>query len=86
MADGGVIPGGTKNNYDHVKDDVDFPDNMDQIDKWILCDAVTSGGLLIAVDGSQADQLLSELRHAGLEAGRIGEVVHDHPNRIVVEL
>ncbi|QOT11296.1 selenide, water dikinase SelD [Paenibacillus sp. JNUCC32] len=85
MADGGVIPGGTKNNYEHVKNDVDFPDSMDQIDKWILCDAVTSGGLLIAVDGSQAEPLLAELRQAGLEAGRIGEVVHDHPNRIVVE-
>ena len=81
-----VLYQGHENNYDHVKDDVDFPNDMDQIDKWILCDAVTSGGLLIAVDGSQADQLLAELREAGLEAGRIGQIVDDHPNRIVVEL
>ena len=42
-----VLYQGHENNYDHVKDDVDFPNDMDQIDKWILCDAVTSGGLLM---------------------------------------
>ncbi|WP_036719374.1 selenide, water dikinase SelD [Paenibacillus sp. JCM 10914] len=85
MAEAGVIPGGTKNNFDHVKDEIDFPEEMDQIDKWILCDAVTSGGLLIAVEGSQAEQLLHELLNAGLEAGRVGEVHRDHPGRIAVE-
>jgi len=85
LAELGVIPGGTKNNFDHVKDSVDFPAGMDQYDKWILSDAVTSGGLLIAVEGSQADALLQELLAAGLEAGRIGEVVSEHGGRISVE-
>ena len=85
MADSGVIPGGTKNNHDHVSDSVQFPEEMDQIDRWILCDAVTSGGLLISVEGSEAGQLLQELRHAGLEAGMIGRVTEEHPGRIVVQ-
>src|SRR5699024_4959665 len=50
LAEGGTIPAGTKNNYQHVAEDVTYPSSMNQVDKWILCDAVTSGGLLLAVD------------------------------------
>ncbi len=48
---------------------------MDQIDKWILADAVTSGGLLIAVSNDQADDLLTELREQKVEAAIIGEIL-----------
>ncbi|WP_106769803.1 selenide, water dikinase SelD [Paenibacillus faecalis] len=85
MAEAGVIPGGTKNNHNHVSDSVDFPEHMDQIDRWILCDAVTSGGLLIAVEEGDAETLLQELLDAGVEAGLIGRVTSDHPGRIVVK-
>ncbi|MBO2942712.1 selenide, water dikinase SelD [Paenibacillus sp. F411] len=85
LAEAGVIPGGTKNNHEHVKGDVDFPDEMDQIDRWILCDAVTSGGLLISVQGDEADQLLQQLKERGLEAAVIGRVGEEHPGRITVE-
>ncbi|MFI2856708.1 selenide, water dikinase SelD [Paenibacillus sp. JSM ZJ436] len=85
LAEAGVIPGGTKNNHEHVKGDVDFPEEMDQIDRWILCDAVTSGGLLISVQGDEADQLLQQLKERGLEAAVIGRVGEEHPGRITVE-
>ncbi|MFC7679710.1 selenide, water dikinase SelD [Paenibacillus sp. GCM10028914] len=85
IAEAGVIPGGTKNNHAHVSDSVQFPEEMDQIDRWILCDAVTSGGLLIAVDESEAGKLLQELLDAGVEAGMIGRVTSQHPGTIVVE-
>ncbi|WP_411852874.1 selenide, water dikinase SelD [Virgibacillus halodenitrificans] len=74
LADSGAVPGGTKNNFKHVQDMITFPENMDQIDQWILCDAVTSGGLLIAVSSKEADQLFTELREKGVEAQIIGEV------------
>ncbi|WMT40225.1 selenide, water dikinase SelD [Paenibacillus sp. D2_2] len=85
LAENGFIPGGTKNNFAHVETDISFPDTMDQIDRWILCDAVTSGGLLIAVAAEEADSLLDELVKAGVEASLIGEVTDQHPGRIVVE-
>ncbi|MFY4777043.1 selenide, water dikinase SelD [Metabacillus sp. RGM 3146] len=84
LAEQGVIPGGTKNNYRHLEGDVTFPEAMDQIDQWILCDAVTSGGLLISVSPNDADALLHDLKTAGVEAAQIGEVVEDHPGHIVV--
>src|SRR5699024_1837616 len=53
LAEKGAVPGGSKNNYQHTEDMVTYPEDMNQVDKWLLCDAVTSGGLLIAV--SEAD-------------------------------
>ncbi|KIL34256.1 segregation protein A [Cohnella kolymensis] len=85
LADKGFVPGGTKNNFAHVENDVSFPDTMDQTGRWILCDAVTSGGLLISVKGEQAEQLLQELRDSGVEASLIGEVIADHPGHITVK-
>ncbi|MFC3041277.1 selenide, water dikinase SelD [Virgibacillus xinjiangensis] len=84
LAEGGAVPGGTKNNFAHLEGDVTFPETMDQIDQWILCDAVTSGGLLIAVDGSEAENLLSDLIGAGVEAAIIGEATEENPGHITV--
>ncbi|MBM7564822.1 selenide, water dikinase SelD [Paenibacillus sacheonensis] len=84
LAEEGFVPGGTKNNFAHVQDSISFADSIDQIGQWILCDAVTSGGLLIAVAGDQADDLLDKLKLAGVEAGMIGETTADHPGRIAV--
>lgn len=85
LAEQGNVPGGTKNNFAHVEGDIDFPAELDQIGRWILCDAVTSGGLLISVEAGQADELLQALVQAGVEASLIGEVTEQHPGRIVVE-
>lgn len=85
MAEAGVIPGGSKNNHAHVSGSVQFPEAMDDIDRLILCDAVTSGGLLIALDQEEALKLLQELQEAGVEAGMIGRVTDQHPGTIVVE-
>ncbi|WP_217596384.1 selenide, water dikinase SelD [Cohnella sp. GbtcB17] len=84
LAEGGLVPGGTKKNYEHVSPHVTFPDAMDQTDRWILCDAVTSGGLLIAVADEQAEALLQALIAAGVEASIVGETVAEHPGQIVV--
>lgn len=84
LAEAGAVPGGTKNNYAHLEGDVTFPESLDQIDQWILCDAVTSGGLLISVAGEEAEQLLADLQKAGVEAALIGEVTEEHPGQIQV--
>lgn len=84
LAEEGFVPGGTKNNFAHLQGAVTFPGSMDQIDQWILCDAVTSGGLLISVAADQTDALLADLIEAGVEAHIIGETTSDHPGHIVV--
>lgn len=84
LAEEGFVPGGTKNNYRHVQESVQFPEHLDDIGQWILCDAVTSGGLLISVAGEEADELLGKLQAAGVEARIIGEVTAEPAGRIQV--
>lgn len=85
LAEKGAIPGGTKNNFAHLEGSVTFSETMDQIDQYILCDAVTSGGLLISVSGDQAEELLESMIKAGVEASIIGEVTSSQPGHIIVE-
>ncbi|GAA0604027.1 selenide, water dikinase SelD [Virgibacillus siamensis] len=85
LAESGSVPGGTKNNFKHVQDVVTYPDTMDQIDKWILCDAVTSGGLLIAAATDDANSLLNDLQKNGVDAHIIGEVVDGKAGTITVK-
>ena len=84
LAVDGAVPGGTKNNIAHLEGDVSFPNDMEQIDKWILCDAVTSGGLLLSVAEQDADKLQQELLEHGVESAIIGEVTAGHPGHITV--
>lgn len=84
LAEAGFVPGGTKNNFAHLQGSVTYADELDQIDQWILCDAVTSGGLLIAVDAPEAGKLLAQLRDAGVDAHLIGEVTEEHAGHIRV--
>ena len=41
----------------------------------MLCDAQTSGGLLISVPGERAETLLAALAAGGVDAAAIGEVL-----------
>lgn len=84
LAEAGNVPGGTKNNHAHVADGVTYAEAIDQIGEWILCDAVTSGGLLMAAAPECADDLLAALQAAGVDAHMIGEAVADHPGCIIV--
>lgn len=72
LATAGVIPGGTFNNLEYVKKDVDF-DTLTRTNQLLLCDAQTSGGLLLALSMEQADSYINDLHQAGIStAGIIG--------------
>ncbi|MFB1051027.1 selenide, water dikinase SelD [Paraliobacillus sp. JSM ZJ581] len=85
LAEAGAVPGGTKNNLDHVKENVTFSEQFDQINQWMLADAVTSGGLLLAVSKEDANALLDELHQNGIEATQIGEITTGNAGHIQVK-
>ena len=67
-----VMPGGTRKNLataleNGARFDARLPDGL----AAVLCDAQTSGGLLIAVANSQAAPLLDALRAAGVRSASI---------------
>ena len=71
FASANIIPGGTLNNLDYVSDYAIWSENISQIDKIILCDAQTSGGLLISLPPKDAEKLIQLLHSKGIEAASI---------------
>ncbi len=73
LATAGIIPGGTYNNLDFVKPFVDFG-IISRTQQLLLCDAQTSGGLLVALTEKDAALYLKALQEAGIkEACAIGK-------------
>jgi len=69
----GMLPEGLKRNKSFVGRDVDS--NLDGPVYDLLCDPQTSGGLLIALPGERAGDLLDALSRSGVEGTReVGEV------------
>lgn len=70
------IPGGTQNNYAFTKNKVKYADNISDIDKMILNDAQTSGGLLICIDAKHKTEAINYAAQLGMQYFvEIGNVV-----------
>ena len=59
---GDLAPGGTHANWRFLRESVTYEAGIDEHAQLLLCDAQTSGGLLIAVAVRDADALLGALR------------------------
>jgi selenide,water dikinase len=76
LADRDVVPGGTTTNLKHATEVTEWADGISAAERLLLCDAQTSGGMLIAVDRSESENLVRALeRHKTPVASQIGEVV-----------
>lgn len=80
-----VVPGGTFRNMNGVEDSMDWDDALTDQQRLLMCDAQTSGGLLISVTKDKVEQLLSELEISGVETRVIvGEITAENAGRIRV--
>ena len=61
LAAAGCIAGGTRRNLEDVSADVVWEESLTDLQRLLLCDAQTSGGLLIAVAPDRAEALVAEL-------------------------
>jgi selenide,water dikinase len=85
LAQQGVIPGGTQANHRWIADNVTYDEALSQAEQYVLCDAVTSGGLLVSIPQAEAESSLEALQARGIEAAIVGHVVADHPGCIHVK-
>jgi selenide,water dikinase len=86
LAGQNIVPGGTVSNRNFMEGKVDWGKDICEEAKLILCDAQTSGGLLISVTKNKAQKLLSSLKKRGVKSSSIlGEVIKDKRCRIKVE-
>ena len=74
LAEAGLIPGGTRRNLHAVQGMVEWDRSISESLRFVIGDAQTSGGLLIATPDGAA--LVKALETAGVEgAAQIGEIV-----------
>jgi len=78
LADDLIIPAGTSRNHEYLGDCVVWDDGVEYEEQMILCDAQTSGGLLISVPAEKSAALIESLENSGaLAASRIGKITED---------
>lgn len=76
LANDDVIPGGTKRNMKYVEDKITYMNNLSIHCKALLCDAQTSGGLLIAMKEEDAKEYIKEIEELSFGyANIIGQVI-----------
>lgn len=79
----GAIASGTSRNYEYLRPRVTFT-GLDEFDEIILCDAQTSGGLLMAVPEEKLDTLTATLRQRSVEPAHVGEITGPGDGRIEI--
>lgn len=81
----GAIPGGTVRNLESVVDDIAWHKSAKESDKILVCDAQTSGGLLISVSSEKLTALTEELNSRSVRHYLIGEILASGAKKIIVE-
>ncbi len=80
LAEAGLVPGGSRQNLEYTAPHTRFADDITEVDRLILSDAQTSGGLLIAVPPDRESDLIEELERNDTPARAvIGELVPGEP-------
>jgi selenide,water dikinase len=87
LAAGGCVPGGTRANRRFLEAVVDWG-GLPEAEQLVLCDAQTSGGLLVALPEARLPVLLDGLERRGTPAraviGRVRAAAPGPPGRIAV--
>ncbi len=82
LAEQGFVPGGSKANHRWISESVQY-ENLSELEQYLLCDAVTSGGLLISLPSDQADIYKKRMRENGKEASVVGHVTEQEDFAII---
>ena len=73
LAERDLFPSGSRRNYAAYQEQVDWG-GIDEIDQMMLCDAQTSGGLLVAIPQEAAARFEAALESAPYPPARIGTI------------
>lgn len=85
LAAKGVVPGGSKSNHKWLEGDVAYED-LSTEEQLVLCDAITSGGLLVSLPESEAERYVEALKNKGLDhAAIVGKVTEKKDKLIYVK-
>ncbi len=85
LAEQGIVPGGSKANERWLDGCVDYAEAITDVEKSILCDAITSGGLLVSLPPDEANQYVASMHQVSAHATIIGSVSEKLDKPIVVK-
>jgi len=74
LVEAGHVPGGTRRNAEDLAADLAWSDGVPPVVRTLLCDAQTSGGLLLSLPAERAPQLLGALESRSPVAVVVGRV------------
>jgi len=77
LAEMNKVPGGSRANCKSFEPYVKWREGVSDVEKFLLNDAQTSGGLLIFVPGEKKDKLVSTLQENGILSAHIGDVISE---------
>jgi selenide,water dikinase len=87
LAVAGMVPGGSRDNLAYTDGRVSWPEELAEVQKLLMCDAQTSGGLLVAVPEPDDGPLLAQLHESGVgDAAVIGRIVAEGSGTITAVL
>lgn len=73
LAGSGIIPGGTKRNFEYLTNDIKFDSKFNSTQKYLTCDAQTSGGLLVALSYNDAKTFVESIYPGAKIIGHIAD-------------
>ena len=76
-------PGGAQRNFDSYGHKLG---DMSELQKKILCDPQTSGGLLVAVENQHSDDFIKFAQTCGLELQSLGELCEADDSTTLVKI
>jgi selenide,water dikinase len=85
VAAGDAISGGSRRNREFAETFTTFADGVSEHERALLCDAMTSGGLLVATVAGLADEMEEALRAAAPATARMGTLVEGEAGLVRVE-
>jgi selenide,water dikinase len=74
LADAGIVPGGTNTNVKNFEPYVTWGKGIPEVERILMNDAQTSGGLLIFVPAEKKDKLINALQKENILAAHIGDI------------
>lgn len=84
LAQEGIVPGGSKANHRWLLNDVSYDEALHEFEQWILCDAITSGGLLVSLPEEEAQTYVTKLHELGVTAGKIIGTVEEKQDKSII--
>ena len=79
LAEDGSVPGGSLRNRDFVAPITRWSESLTDAEKLLLCDAQTSGGLLVTLAASDAEPFVEVLKAEGHAAAVVGALEAGDP-------